>query len=226
MIRDGQKWVALAMPAYALAGAGATITLRPRMPAIATAAVCCAAVIATLPDLAWGVGGRVHPVQYPPAWREAAAIINAEPAPVAVLPVDSMRQFPWAGTAPVLDPLPRWLRAEVLTTGDLSIGGRTVPGEGAQAREVQAMLLAGADQAQLTDAGVGWVVVEGQNANLGLPVAFRSDDLTVYRVGGTGQPSPHRGVALAAHGVWLLQLFGGLAAMMLHRRRTRGAKDR
>ncbi len=37
--------------------------------------------------------------------------------PVAVLPVDSMRQFGWAGGAPVLDPLPRWVRAEVLSTG-------------------------------------------------------------------------------------------------------------
>ncbi|MEH3141052.1 MAG: hypothetical protein PGN37_12895 [Mycobacterium kyogaense] len=221
VIRDGQKWVALAMPAYALAGAAATITLRPRVPAIATAAVCCAAVIATLPDLAWGVGGRVHAVQYPSAWREAAAIINAEPAPVAVLPVDSMRQFAWAGTAPVLDPLPRWLRAEVLTTGDLSIGGRLVPGEGAQAREVQALLVAGADATRLADAGVGWVVVEGAGANLGLPVAFRSEDLTVYRVGGSAPPSPHRGVALAAHGVWLVQLCLGVALMMLRRKRTR-----
>lgn len=219
VIRDGQKWVALAMPAYALAGAAATIMLRPRVPAIAAAAVCCAAVVATLPDLAWGVGGRLHPVQYPPAWREAAAIINADPAPVAVLPVDSMRQFVWAGTAPVLDPLPRWLRAEVLTTGDLSIGGRTVPGEGAQAREVQSLLLAGADRAQLADVGVGWVVVEGTGTNLRLPVAFQSDGLTVYRVGGRAPSAPHRGVALAAHGVWLAQLVGGLIAMTFGRRR-------
>lgn len=227
VIRDGQKWVALAMPAYALAGAAATLTLRPRVPAIAAAAVCCAAVISTLPDLAWGIGGRVTPVHYPPSWRHAAAVINAEPAPVAVLPVDSMRQFPWAGTAPVLDPLPRWLRAEVLVTGDLSIGGQTVPGEGAQARAVQTMLLAGADRAQLADAGVGWVVVEGPDANLGLPVAFRSDDLTVYRVGGRAQSAPHRGVALAAHGVWLAQLIGGLTAMTLRRRQIRQAtRDR
>ncbi|WP_241206866.1 hypothetical protein [Mycobacterium sp. PSTR-4-N] len=223
VIRDGQKWVALAMPAYALAGAAATIALRPRVPALATAAVCCAAVIATLPDLAWGVGGRVHSVQYPPAWREAAAVINAEPAPVAVLPVDSMRRFSWAGPAPVLDPLPRWLRAEVLTTGDLSIGGRLVPGEGVQAREVQALLLAGADRARLADAGVDWVVVEGAGTNLDLPVAFRSDDLTVYRVGGVGRPSPYRGVALAAHGVWLAQLIVGLVLIALQRSRIREA---
>ncbi len=63
VVRDGQKWVALAMPAYALAGAAAVVTLRPRVPAPAAAALCCAAVVAVLPDLAWGVGGRVTPVR-------------------------------------------------------------------------------------------------------------------------------------------------------------------
>ena len=141
MLRDGQKWVALAMPGYALAGAATVVTLRPRVPAAATAAVCCAAIVATLPDLAWGVGGRVSPVQYPEGWPAAAAVINADPRPVAVLPVDSMRSFAWAGDAPVLDPLPRWVRADVLSTGDLTIAGRTVTGEGARAREVQRLLV-------------------------------------------------------------------------------------
>ena len=224
VVRDGQKWVALAMPAYALAGAAAVPALRPRVPALATAAVCCAALVATLPDLAWGVGGRMHPVRYPAAWAEAAAVIDADPAPVAVLPVDSMRRFPWAGPAPVLDPLPRWLRAEVLTTGDLSIGGRTVPGEGTRAREVQELLRAGADRERLAAAGVGWVVIEhsGANsgANLALPVAFRSADLTVYRVGGSAPAAPHRALVLAAHGVWLAQLGIGATLMVLRRRRS------
>ena len=73
-------------------------------------------------------------------------MINDDPRPVAVLPVDSMRRFEWAGDAPVLDPLPRWVRADVLSTGDLTIGGRTVPGEGERARAVQQMLLSGADR--------------------------------------------------------------------------------
>jgi hypothetical protein len=138
-----------------------------------------------------------------------------------VLPVDSMRRFPWAGPAPVLDPLPRWLRAEVLTTGDLSIGGRTVPGEGTRAREVQDLLRAGADRERLAAAGVGWVVVEGAGADLALPVAFRSDDLTVYRVGGDAPPAAHRALVLAAHAVWLAQLAVGASLMLLHRRRSR-----
>ena len=61
VVRDAQKWVALAVPAYSLAGAAAVVTLRHRIPAAATALICCAALVATLPDLAWGVGGKMTP---------------------------------------------------------------------------------------------------------------------------------------------------------------------
>ncbi|WP_163895536.1 hypothetical protein [Mycolicibacterium hippocampi] len=221
VLRDGQKWVALAVPAYAVAGAAAVVTLRPRIPAVATATVCCAALIATLPDLAWGVGGRVTPVRYPPGWQAAAAVINADPRPVAVLPVDSMRSFAWAGDAPVLDPLPRWVRADVLSTGDLTIAGRTVPGEGVHAREVQRLLLAGADRERLAAEGVGWVVVTGGGPALRMPVAYRDSDITVYAVGGDEPASPHRTVMLAAHNVWLGLLVGGLAGMLVFGLRRR-----
>ncbi|WP_428376025.1 hypothetical protein [Mycolicibacterium sp.] len=218
VVRDGQKWVALAVPAYALAAAYTVVTLRPRVPAAAVAVVCAAAVVATLPDLAWGVGGRVTPVRYPPGWSAAAAVINADPRPVAVLPVDSMRSFAWAGPAPVLDPLPRWLRADVLSTGDLTIGGHTVPGEGSRAREIQRLLLAGADRHRLADAGVGWVVVEGPGPALALPMAYRDTDITVYDVGGDAPAAARRPLMLATHLVWLALLVGGLAGMVVRRR--------
>jgi hypothetical protein len=222
VVRDAQKWVALAVPAYSLAGAAAVVTLRHRIPAAATALICCAAIVATLPDLALGVGGRVSSVHYPPGWARASAMINADPRPVAVLPVDSMRRFPWAGDAPVLDPLPRWVRAEVLTTGDLTIGGRTVPGEGTRARDVQQLLLAGTDRDKLAATGVGWVVVENMwhtgppAPALALPVAYRDDDLTLYRVGGDHPAATGRGIVLAAHWVWLglLMLSGVLAGLL------------
>jgi hypothetical protein len=225
VVRDAQKWVALAMPAYSLAGAAAVVTLRHRIPAAATALICCAALIATLPDLAWGVGGKVSAVQFPPGWAQASAMINADPRPVAVLPVDSMRRFAWAADAPVLDPLPRWVRADVLTTGDLTIGGHTVPGEGKHAREVQQLLLSGADRDTLATAGVGWVVVEniwntGWSAPaLPLPVAYRDPDITLYRVGGDHPAASGRGVVLAAHWVWLGLLAGGLIGWVVGRLR-------
>ena len=121
VVRDGQKWVALAMPGYALAGAGAVMTVRRWMPSSATAVTCCVALIAVLADLAWGVGGAMRSVHYPAGWTEVASRINADPRPVAVLPADTMRRFGWSGPAPVLDPLPRWVRADVLATGDLTI---------------------------------------------------------------------------------------------------------
>lgn len=228
VVRDAQKWVALAVPGYALAGGAAVVTLRPRLPSVATALVCCAALLATLPDLAWGVGGKVAAVQYPPGWSAVAGMINADPRPVAVLPVDSLRRFAWAGAAPVLDPLPRWVKADVLTTGDLTVGGRTVPGEGVRARAVQDLLVSGADKDKLADAGVGWVVVENNWATgwsapaLALPVAYHDEDLTLYRVGGDHAPASGRGIVLAAHWLWLgLLVLGGGGAVVLALRRRR-----
>ncbi|BBX24439.1 hypothetical protein MTER_38500 [Mycolicibacter terrae] len=231
MLRDGQKWVALAVPGYALAGAGAVAGLRDRLPAARAALVCCVALIVALPDLAWGVAGRVEPVAYPPGWAAVAAKINADPRPVAVLPADTMRHFSWAGPAPVLDPLGRWVRAEVLATGDLNVGGQTVPGEGNHARAVQQALLSGAEPATLGVHGVGWVVSEsaagGEMGNaaktlMRLPIAYRDSDFTVYRVGGRApkvSAGPRRAV-LAAHLIWLAMLAvgaAGLAAPLIRR---------
>lgn len=206
VLRDGQKWVALAMPGYVLATAALPDVLRRfRVPAAASAAVGCAALIAVLPDLAWGVGGHMRAVQYPKSWASVAVTINADPGPVAVLPPDSMRLFPWSGGAPVLDPLPRWVRAEVLSTGDLNIGGQLIPGEGVQARAVQDLLLSGASTQQLADAGVGWVVRE------------TAAGVTAEHIGGSGAASPHRGLLIAAHLVWLAMLIVG-AGFLLPRR--------
>jgi hypothetical protein len=182
------------------------------------------ALLVVLPDLVWGVGGKVAAVRYPPGWAATAAAINADPRPVAVLGAGTMRRFAWSGGAPVLDPLPRWVRADLLSTGDLTISGRTVPGEGGRARDVQRLLLAGADRDALDRAGVGWVVVEsGADGEIGpaaktlnaLPVAYRDGDLTVYRVGGDypAASAQRRGVMVAAHLAWLAMLVAGAAGM-------------
>jgi hypothetical protein len=225
VLRDAQKWVALALPGYAVAGASAVVTLQHRLPRAVTAAVCCLALVVVLPDLAWGVGGKVTAVRYPAGWPTAAALINADPRPVAVLPSGSMRHYPWAGDAPVLDPLPRWVSADVLTTGDLNIGGQTVPGEGERARVVDRLVRSGAGADELARAGVGWVVVEGGGQpRLTLPVAFTDDDITVYRVGGEHPAASHRGVMIAAHLAWLAALLAGAIGMIataVRRRRRR-----
>ncbi|OBK32348.1 hypothetical protein A5658_16725 [Mycobacterium sp. 1245111.1] len=222
VLRDGQKWVALAMPGYALAGAGAVLTLRRWLRPFSAALLCCLALVLSLPDLAWGAGGKVASVHYPGDWSAVAAVINREPAEVAVLPADTMRRFTWSGPAPVLDPLPRWLRADVLMTGDLTISGTTVLGEGDRARDVQRLLLAGADPDQIRAAGVGWLVVEmGTPGDMStaaetldrLPVAYRGRDLMLYQVGGNtgGASAGRRAVVIVAHLAWLAMLLGGAA---------------
>lgn len=230
VLRDGQKWVALAMPAYALAGGGAVVTVRRWARPELTALVCAAALIAVLPDLVWGAWGRIAAVRYPPGWAAVASIVNAEPGTVAVLPAESMRQFRWSGPAPVLDPLPRWVRADVLSTGDLTISGEIVPGEGGRAREVQRLLLAGVPPEVLAGARVGWVVVESGTAGTfgaaqqtlaRLPIAYRDGDLTLYRVGGTSSVAPHgkRIGMILAHLVWLGLLAAGAGALAFARLR-------
>lgn len=224
VVRDGQKWVALAMPGYALAAAGAVVTLRRWLAPAVTALVCCAALLLAAPDLAWGGWGKVQPVHYPPGWTAMAAVINDRPGTVAVLPVGTMRRFSWSGPAAVLDPLSRWVRADVLTSGDLTISGVTVPGEGARAREVQKLLLAGSDPATLARAGLMWLVVEsGTPGETGaaartlqrVPVAYRDADLTLYRVGGHRAPLPadRRAATVLAHLGWLAMLTVGGAGM-------------
>ncbi|HXS85557.1 MAG TPA: hypothetical protein VN741_07940 [Mycobacterium sp.] len=231
VLRDAQKWVALAMPGYAVAGAGAVLTLRRWLRPVSAALLCCLALVLSLPDLAWGAGGKVASVHYPGDWAAVAATINREPAEVAVLPADTMRRFTWSGPAPVLDPLPRWLRADVLATGDLTISGATVLGEGDRAREVQRLLLAGADPGQIRAAGVGWLVVElGTPGDMStatetlqrLPIAYRGRDLMLYRVGGVsaGAAAGRRAAVIVAHLAWLAMLLGGgVGAAVATRRR-------
>jgi hypothetical protein len=221
VLRDGQKWVALAVPGYALAGAGAVVTLRrwlkPLRPSVA-AFVCCFALILALPDLAWGAWGKVAPVHYPSGWAAVAAAINTNPGAVAVLPAGSMRWFSWSG--PVLDPLPRWVRADVLTTGDLAISGVIVPGEGKHARAVQDLLLAGSDPSALAPAGVVWLVVESDTAgDMGMSArtldrltpTYRDHEFALYRIGdgSAGTPPARRRATVIAHLAWLAMLIVG-----------------
>lgn len=228
LLRDGQKWVALAMPGYALAGAGAVLAVRRWLYPAATALVCCAVLLLALPDLAWGEWGKVEPVRYPADWPIVAAAINDDPGPVAVLPAGVMRSFSWSGPAPVLDPLQRWVRADVLTTGDLTISGMTVAGEGRRGRTVQRLLMVGTDRDTLARSGVRWLVLErgtpgevGDAARTlkGLAVLHRGPDLMLYRVGGdsAGASAARRRVVLFAHVLWLAMLLGSAAGLAVSR---------
>ncbi|NLU83699.1 hypothetical protein [Rhodococcus sp. HNM0569] len=230
LLRDAQKWVALAVPFYALAAAAGVHALRAvYRPALS--AVAALAVVAALPDLAWGVGGTLRPVQYPAAWNGVTAAVRDEPGDVAVLPGGMFRQW---GEFPVLDPAPRMLPSDVLQTGALPVAGGSVAGEGARAARVEEALLAGASPSTLADEGVRWVLVEhgtpgplGESSRTlaGLEQRFADDDLTLYRVPGdvpeTGATRSARAAVGSGHVLWALVLVGGAAGSVLTGRQGR-----
>lgn len=237
LLRDTQKYVALAMPAFTLcAAAGCRIVAGlgrrwgSTLGTPATATFFIAALVLTLPDLAWGVGGEIRPVHYPPGWQRVAALVNG-PGDVAVLPGGMFRKFPYSGRAPVLDPAPRMLPQDVLQTGELPVRGRVVSGEGDRAHEVERSLLHGGAATDLAARGVGWVLVERSTPGpLGdsettlaqLNPVYADADLALYRVPGTVDTSAqsegaHRLVAGAAHLIWALLLVTGPAVVAMRR---------
>ncbi|WP_433728851.1 hypothetical protein ACQP0C_40080 [Nocardia sp. CA-129566] len=245
LLRDTQKYVALAMPAYALCAAAGCRTVamwftpnasnepparNSRTTAMSlTAALFIALLILPLFDLAWGVGNQLRPVHYPVSWQRVADRIDG-PGDIAVLPGGMFRKFPYSGRAPVLDPAPRMLPRDVLQTGELPVHGRTVAGEGAKAREVESILLHGGSAQQLTDLGVGWVLVEHTTPGpLGeskttltqLTTVYTDSELALYRVPGTtdrpAESHTQRVVAYAAHLIWAALLVGGLLLTALLR---------
>ncbi|MGK8554249.1 hypothetical protein [Nocardia gipuzkoensis] len=256
LLRDTQKYVALAMPAYALcAAAGCGVLARRfsavRRPAAAgrpgqahravtatVATVFVVLLVLPLYDLAWGAGGAVRTVHYPDGWQRVAERVD-DSTDIAVLPGGMFRKFPYSGAAPVLDPAPRILPGDVLQTGELPVRGRTVSGEGARARQVEALLLHGGPAADLARLGVGWVLVErttpgplGESAATlaQLEPTYEDADLALYRVPGVierrGSTTQQRAFAYAAHSLWGAMLVAGPLLVLGMRARSRKSTRR
>ncbi|MEV0435732.1 hypothetical protein [Nocardia sp. NPDC050413] len=242
LLRDSQKYVALAMPAYVLCAAAACTTVltfaRRFAPTIhdgvrtgtsAVATLFIGLLILPLPDLAWGVGGEMRPVHYPAGWEEVVEHIDA-PGDVAVLPAGMFRRFPYSGTAPVLDPAPRILPDDVLQTGELRVRGYAVAGEGNRARTVETALLEGAPATDLAALGVGWILIErttpgplgaSQSTLTTTQLTYQDPDLALYRVPNptptdTATPTQRR-ISATAHLLWATLLLGALLTATLCR---------
>ncbi|SNT03088.1 hypothetical protein [Rhodococcoides kyotonense] len=229
LLRDAQKWVALAMPFYALASAAGVTWAAARLrnawlPGIAAML----AVLIALPDLVWGVAGQIRPVDYPSSWHTVAEKLEGDTGDVAVLPAGMFRIFPYSGDAPVLDPAPRMLPLDVLQTGELIVAGGSVRGEGSRAESVESVLLAGGSVDELRRLGVGWVLVERTTpGQLGesqttldqLDSAYSDDELALYRIPDALDASESGGNAavVAAHLVWFALLAGGFGVAIYRR---------
>ena len=215
LIRDSQKFVApLALVEAVCFGLGVERVL-PALPPRWTrpaAAVLVTAPVLLLPALAWGGAGRLATVQYPQAFKEARAVMAADPEPGAVLtlPWHLYRPFSWNGDRVVLDPAQRWFTRRAVGNDDLELVGLTVPGENPYGSRLGPLIRGAAPLApDLPGAGIRYVLVykeQGWTAWSerldGLVPVLDRPELALYRVPGrTAEvrfPTPPAGPVVAA----------------------------
>lgn len=175
LLRDGTRYLAMLAPLEAVAlGAGAVELARrvPRPDVRQGVAVLLFLVpVATLPDLAWGVGGRLDPTTYPPTWEQARLTIASSEVEgdILVLPFSAYRQPDWNDDRPVLDPAGRYFDRTTVTQDALVVaapGQRIrIDGEDPRAARLGRILRAdtrggAVDPKRLARAGIGIVVVD------------------------------------------------------------------
>lgn len=200
VLRDSQRLLAPWVLLIALGLAALTAELGQRAPRTWHGAVALLAVlpVAALPGLAWGMAGRLAPVDYPADFSRLRAVVSADPVPgaVVVVPFSAYRRFSWNGDRVVLDPIYQWLDRPVLAASDLPVrvGATTVVvhGEDRLAARVGAALDSGLPARALGRLGVRWVVAD---ARMGRPlraelrtgaarlqIGYRGRFVTAYRV--------------------------------------------
>ncbi|MBU2663977.1 hypothetical protein KOI35_10800 [Actinoplanes bogorensis] len=184
VLRDGAKFL---IP-YALIVALCAALGAERLHSRAILAGALVLPLVVMPDLAFGAGGRLRPVSYPADFAVVARTIEASPGEVVSLPFVGYHTYRWNRGRTVIDPLPRFVDADVVRDDRLLVGGQVIAGESTRAAEIRRVLAAGQPLAQL---GMRWVVVqrvEGEPpvppaALAGLTMVHAGSDLQLYENG-------------------------------------------
>ena len=136
LLRDAQKWVAwwgaaagrrgrARRPAAGSTGRAARAWPRSRR-RVAGAALLLPVI--AVPDLVWGVGGRLRAGRLSGGRGSRCATALAGetgPGDVLVLPFGAYRAFAWNDARPQLDPAPRWLPRPVVVDDELVVDARS-----------------------------------------------------------------------------------------------------
>ncbi|SCE88375.1 LPXTG-motif cell wall anchor domain-containing protein [Micromonospora coriariae] len=218
LLRDGQKLLvpyALCLVLCAALG-GERTAGRLRHPGDRLALVGLVLLpVAVLPDLAYGVAGRLQPARYPQEWGVVARAVAREPGPTLSLPMSMYRSYRWNHGTVVIDPLARYLPVEVITDDTLIVGGRSVAGESDRVARIRGTL---AEGRSLAGSDLRWVVVQHRSGGTvppqaleGLQVVHDGAELTLYRNPTAPQTGTER------HGGWplILGLCSALALLLL-----------
>ena len=242
LLRDGQKFVALALPCLVVLMATGADEARVRLGSAGGQVVVAGAVllpVALLPDLAWGVGGRLDAVRYPAEWSQVRDSVAAERAPgdLLLLPWSAFRAYDWNDDRTVLDPARRAFPRTVLGDDRLAVGSTVLASEDPRSRVVLRALRTGElDAARLRQLGVRLVLVQdGQPGDPrssarrppGTTVVASTAGLRLFRVPGPVHLPPRSvgtGGRAAAVGLDVLALAVLVAAFLgaVIERRRRG----
>ncbi|WP_435871419.1 hypothetical protein [Micromonospora echinaurantiaca] len=213
LFRDGQKLLIPYVLCLVLCAAigGERVAARLRRPGDRVALVGLVLLpVAVLPDLAYGAAGRLEPVRYPREWAAVAEAVARDPGPTLSLPMSMYRSYAWNRGTVVIDPMPRYLPAEVITDDTLVVGDLVVAGEGRRVADLRAAL---AQRRPLASTDLRWVVVQHPSGGsvspqvlAGLEIVHQGPLLTLYR-----NPAAPAADERRPDG-WLL-ILGGCAAL-------------
>lgn len=112
----------------------------------------------------WGIDSRLRPVQLPPEWEEARALVSANPGTVLALPWHQYFNLEVDGIRRVLNPLPLYLGGDVLVSSNPELKGQDRR-ERVDPREVSMDAIVGEIRNgtpvsdRLAKLGVRWIVV-------------------------------------------------------------------
>ena len=176
LLRDGTRSLALCLPLLvSLVASGAEVVAARVAAVVPRAALGLALVLlplAVMTDVAWGIGGALRPTHFPASYAAARSAMPSTRDDLVALPFSSYRAPAWNDGRKVLDPLARYLRPNYLVNDQLSISGRTIPGEDPRVPQVQAALrLPGPDDraAALGRLGIRFVARELDAPGVGDP---------------------------------------------------------
>ena len=178
LFRDGTRALGLCVPLLVCLVAEGVDVVADRIPwgkaRIAVAAAGAVFPVLLMLDAAWGIGGELQPVQYPPEYAAARAELAGagDRGDLLVLPFSSYRAPAWNGSRKVLDPLGRFLTPNYLASDDLSVSGVVIAGEDSRSDSVRRALAdpdPAARAAALTRLGVAWVAREKDAPGYGVP---------------------------------------------------------
>ncbi|GAB1640535.1 hypothetical protein [Krasilnikovia sp. MM14-A1259] len=176
-MREQQKWVALAMLAYAVGAGAAAEALAEAVPrryfgkrahrlrrlGAACALVAMGGVLAMVaPTLVWGLGGAVRVTDYPEPWYAADRIMGDGSGAVLFLPWHEYQPFGFTGGRTVGTPAAAFFRRSVLSSDAVELGEVRTNSVSRRTAYVSRLIAAGGTGhfgRMIAPLGVEWVVL-------------------------------------------------------------------